>query len=254
MGLIIGITYLMLTKSYTFCKYLIRIISEHLMNSAQEELSTPIKAGSAADPIYRDLKFKIMKGTLEGGRPLRQDEIASAHGVSKIPVREALRRLEIEGLVEFRPQRGAIVRKLSAEDVLQFIDIRLALECRALELAIPNMIERDLEHARSLLDDYAAETAIERWSDFNLQFHRLLYEPCGNKHLLGMISDLEQRIGPYMRLQVTEASGLDRPMREHHEILEACAREDSTFAVNTLRKHIQTTQKEVAAYLRRRTA
>jgi DNA-binding GntR family transcriptional regulator len=222
-----------------------------MISSRKSPKSATSKRASAADPIYSDLKEKIVAGELQGGSPLRQDDIAQAHGVSKIPVREALRRLEIEGLVEFRQQRGAIVRKLSAPEILQMIDIRLALECRALELAIPNMIPTDLEQARAVLDEYAGETLVERWSDLNLQFHHMIYEPCGNKQLITMITDLEQRMGPYMRLRVTEASGLERPMKEHHEILEACAKEDGEEAVRVLRKHIETTQKEVAAYMRR---
>lgn len=206
---------------------------------------------SAADPIYDSLKELIVSGEIAGDVPLRQDEIAKQHGVSKIPVREALRRLEIEGLVTFRPNRGAIVRKLSAAEILQLMDIRVALECRAIELAIPNMIEDDLASARLLLMDYSAETEIARWSDMNLQFHHMLYEPCGNAHLVSLITDIEQRIGPYSRLRVTEASGLDRPMREHADILEACKQGEVQEAVNLLRQHIETTKKEVAAFMRR---
>jgi len=206
---------------------------------------------SAADPIYESLKMLIVSGEIPGDTPLRQDDIAQQHGVSKIPVREALRRLEIEGLVTFRPNRGAIVRKLSASEILQIMDIRVALECRAIELAIPNMIDTDISSARSILVDYAAETEIARWSDMNIRFHHTLYEPCDNPQLLQMISDTEQRIGPFLRLRVTEASGLERPMREHQEILNACEKGEVAEAVAFLRNHIETTKKEVAASMRR---
>jgi DNA-binding GntR family transcriptional regulator len=85
----------------------------------------------------------------------------------------------------------------------------------------------------------------------NARFHRMLYEPCGNGPLMNMINDLQERLGQYLRLLVSTASGLERPMREHDEILEACERGDAEAAVRVLRQHIQTTQKEVAAFLRR---
>ncbi len=206
---------------------------------------------SAADPIYEALKDKIVSGKIAAETPLRQDEIARQHGVSKIPVREALRRLEVDGLVTFRPQRGAVVRKFTDQDVQHLLDIRVALECRALELAIPNMIASDYRDARQLLENYAQATETARWSELNRQFHQMIYEPCSNPELILMISDLQKKLGPFLRLLVTEASGLERPMREHAEILAACEAGDIPKALDALKKHIEATKKEVAAYMRR---
>ncbi len=206
---------------------------------------------SAADPIYDELRTQILSGTIKPGTPLRQDEIAKRFGVSKIPVREALRRLEVDQLVVFERNKGAAVRGYSESEILQLLDIRIALECRALELAIPNMIESDFRDMRKLLSDYARRTQVAEWSDANLRFHQMLYEPCGNTQLLLMINDLQAKLGQYLRLLVSTASGLERPMREHDEILDACERGDINTAVDKLRKHIEVTQKEVAAFLRR---
>lgn len=205
-----------------------------------------------ADPVYHALKSAIIAGELAPGEPLRQDEIARQHGISKIPVREALLRLEVDGFVLFRKNKGAIVRELSAQDVLNLMDIREALECKALELAVPNMIESDLAAAREVIDAYGRERTVEAWSRLNLRFHQILYEPCGNPPLLQMIDDTRARIGPMMRLLVTETSGLERPHAEHLAILEACIAHDTARAVALLRQHIQTTRKETAAKLRRR--
>lgn len=207
-----------------------------------------------ADPVYQALKSAIMAGDLAPGQPLRQDEIARQHGISKIPVREALLRLEMDGFVLFRKNKGAIVRELSAQDVLNLMDIREALECKALELAVPHMIDSDLAAARVVIEEYGHEKTIEAWSRLNLRFHQILYEPCGNPPLLQMIEDLRARIGPVLRLLVTETSGLARPHGEHQEILDACTARDTAKAVGLLRQHIQTTRKETAAKLRRRGA
>ncbi|WP_170388132.1 GntR family transcriptional regulator [Ruegeria atlantica] len=206
---------------------------------------------SAADPIYADLKERILSGDLPGETPLRQDNIAVNYNVSKIPVREALRRLENEGLVTFRPRRGAIVRSLSNDEVLHLMDIRIALECRALELAVPNMIESDFTSIRKLLDDYAVRTEVSEWSELNQQFHQAIYEPCGNREILTLIASVQQKLGRYLRILVTEIRGLQRPMREHAEILTACEDGRIEDAVQLLRRHIETTKKEVAAHLLR---
>lgn len=205
-----------------------------------------------AEPIYEALKTAIMSGALSPGEPLRQDDIARQHGVSKIPVREALLRLEVDGFVLFRKNKGATVRELTATEVLNLLDIRVALECKALELAIPHMAESDLSVARSVLDDYSHETTAVAWSALNIRFHQSLYDPCGNEPLLQMISDLRARLGPFVRLLVTEATGFERPNAEHREILDACARGDRETAVELLRQHIETTKKETGARMRRR--
>ena len=202
--------------------------------------------------VYQALRKDILAGTLEGGQALRQDDIARLHGVSKVPVREALRRLEMESLVEFRPRRGAIVRSVSDDDLLEMLDIRIALECRALELAIPNMAESDFELAQEVLDEYQASPDKELWSELNRRFHACILEPCGNRQLLSLINDFEQRVGPLVRLRVTEATGLERPMREHAQILQSCRKGAVSDAVDALRDHIETSKREVAASLRRR--
>jgi DNA-binding GntR family transcriptional regulator len=204
-----------------------------------------------AEPIYDALKEEIIAGRLLPGEPLRQDDIARRHGVSKIPVREALLKLEVDGFVTFRKNRGAIVREVSAAEILHIMDIRVALECKALELAIPNMIASDFEGARAILDEYSRQTEPAQWSEMNLRFHHALYEPCSNPLLLQMITDLQQRIGPQLRLLVTEVSGLERPQAEHRAILNACRAGDTAEAVEVLRQHILTTRKETAAQMRR---
>lgn len=205
-----------------------------------------------AEPIYSALKTAIMTGALAPGEPLRQDEIARNHGVSKIPVREALLRLEVDGFVTFRKNKGATVRELSSHEILNLLDVRVALECKAVELAIPHMVSSDFERAEKILGEYGQSTDISAWSDLNVRFHQALYDPCDNLLLLQMIGDVRARIGPVTRLLVSETSGLDRPHQEHLKILQACKAAKLEEAVALMRKHIETTKKETAARLRRR--
>lgn len=215
-------------------------------------MTKPAHLTTTSQPIYDSLRDLILSGAIRPGEPLRQDEIAKRHGISKIPVREALLKLEADGFVLFRKNRGAMVRELSAAELLHLMDIRVALECKALELAIPNMIQSDFDVMHALLKQYAEIETVEHWSRMNQSFHNALYEPSGNAQLLDMIRDIQQRMGPALRLLMTEASGLDRPNEEHHAILSACETGDVEQAVELLRAHIETSKKETAARLRRR--
>lgn len=214
-------------------------------------MSVPKAEQLSADPIYDALKAAIISGKLAPGEPLRQDAIAVQHGVSKIPVREALLRLEVDGFVLFRKNRGAIVREISATEILNLLDVRVALECKALELAVPNMVEQDFVQLAKILDEYSHETTATSWSALNVRYHQALYDPCSNPPLLSMIEDIRARIGPGMRLLMSETTGFKRPHEEHEEILALCQAGNRKAAVDLLRRHIETTKKEMAAQMRK---
>ncbi|MFT2110601.1 GntR family transcriptional regulator [Marinomonas sp. 2405UD68-3] len=218
-------------------------------NDAQK-IKKPIKKEVNND-IYHTLRKLILDGALAGGAPLRQDDIAEQFGVSKIPVREVFRKLESDGLVEFRPRRGVFVTEHTEAEILEMLEIRIALESRALELSIPQMTDLDIELAREILKEYEEVEGIEVWSDLNRRFHDCIYAPCGLMNLISMIHSVVDRTGSFMRLKVTMASGFDRPHSEHVDILKACEAGDVDKGVDLLRKHIERTKKEVAAHFRR---
>src|SRR6266568_8237789 len=113
--------------------------------------------GSTPDAVREALRRAISAGELAPGIQLRQDELAEKFGTSRIPVREALRHLEAEGFVTFLPNRGAVVSDLSIDEVVELLEIRIALECHALRLAIPAMGEIDLDEADKILRSYDNE-------------------------------------------------------------------------------------------------
>jgi DNA-binding GntR family transcriptional regulator len=121
------------------------------------------------------LREGILSGVLGGGRPLRQIEIAEEFGVSSVPVREALRQLEGEGLVVFYPRRGAVVSELSRDEVLEICEMREALELLALRKAFPNTTDGDLRRAGEVLDRADAQTDEELLAEAEKTFD-LLYE------------------------------------------------------------------------------
>lgn len=207
-------------------------------------------AGWAAEPIYLGLREKILNGDLPPGAPLRQDEIARQSGVSKIPVREALLKLQREGYVVLRRNYGATVRNLTPSDIRNILDVRSALEGLALRCAVPSMAQTDLDQIQSLLTAHADATNLVTLSNLNAQFHNALYEPSENTELLSMIAGLQQRIGPYLRQELTNASGIKRSKREHEQIFNACNAGDVSLAVQRLTDHIEHTKLETLANLR----
>ncbi|WP_454866959.1 GntR family transcriptional regulator [Pseudomonas lini] len=213
-------------------------------------MPAPQKAITATQKAYTELKRRIMDGVLAEGAPIRQDEVAQAMGVSKIPVREALMRLQSEGLVVITPNAGATVATLTVADYLEMLDMRIALECRALELAVPNMASTDIAKARQLLAAYDQAMTQQEWSDLNMRFHECLYAAANRPRLMAMTRSVQDLMGRILRLRVSMAAGHTRSHQEHVQILDACEQGDTALAVALLRKHIEQTQREVQGYFR----
>ena len=211
----------------------------------------PAEKLSAPEMVRAGLRQAIFDGAFTAGEQLRQDDLAARFGTSRIPVREALRQLEAEGLVTLVANKGAVVTSLSLEEVLELQDIRIGLECRALKLAIPNMAVEDFEHLDDILRSYDGEALPVRWSERNESFHLALYDPCQRPRLLAMIRTTWRQIGRFSRTQGSLAAGKDRPMQGHRELLKACRARDVSRAVALLEEHILETQKSLVAAARR---
>jgi DNA-binding GntR family transcriptional regulator len=201
--------------------------------------------------VVEGLRDAILRGVLLGGQPIRQDEVASQFGVSRIPVREALRQLEGEGLVAFRPHRGAMVSELSPEVVQELTEIRIALEGLALRLAIPKMTESDLRAAEEILDQAKREPdLVAQWGEFNWRFHSALYAPAQRPHLQGMIKTLHTNYERYLRVYVLVLGYEERGQEEHHELLARCERRDVEGAVELLERHVRNVSDMLLRHLR----
>lgn len=205
---------------------------------------------SAPDIVREGLRKAILSGNLAEGKQLRQDELAEQFGTSRIPVREALRQLEAEGLVKIVPNKGALVRRLSVDDVLEMLDIRIGLECHALRLAIPNMADEDFLAAEEILDSYNREPSPDGWGAMNRSFHLALYAPCHRPRLMAMIEANFGHADRFVRTQVSKVAGKDRPQKEHMRILELCREGQIEKAVTLLQSHIEQTKRSVQASLR----
>ncbi|MET0278123.1 MAG: GntR family transcriptional regulator [Pseudorhodoplanes sp.] len=202
----------------------------------------------AKDLVAR-LRHDILRGGVEPGLPLRQDEIATRCGVSKIPVREALLQLVAEGLVAFQPNRGFTVAGLQPEEAEEILEIRAVLECQAIRDAMPKMADDDVARASRILDQAEATPELDRWSDLNWEFHASLYAPAKRKRLLDLIRQVSNPTDRYIRVLIANANYRGRAEREHRAILSACEMRNAEAAAALLDQHIRQTGVLLAAFL-----
>ena len=199
---------------------------------------------AARDWVFQVIRTAIVRGELPGDMPLRQDEISTALSVSHIPVREAFRQLEAQGLVRIYPNRGAVVTKLSCKELSDVMDTRILLEVGALRLALPHITEEDLARARELLEFFSKEKDPIKGAELNLKLHFSLYDPCDNQTLLSLIDQMHANVDRYITpfFGKEEVSAELYTVDEHSQIISACESKDTELATAILRTHLQRTK------------
>ena len=203
-------------------------------------MSVVIDYGGAPNEIYKNLRERILRGQLPSGSRIKIGAVAEEFGVSIIPVREALRMLAADHLIDILPRRSPVVSGVSAGEVLEISAIRLALEPLALAEAIPNLTRETLRKGGGLLEDYGKCSDPWEQVELNRRFHLLLYLPCGKKRLMKIISDQYDGMTRCAQVRVIRSSKLvDQSVMEHEGILKACEAKDLEKATAMLRSHLQ---------------
>jgi DNA-binding GntR family transcriptional regulator len=203
--------------------------------------AAPLQRQTVAGMTVEALRERILRGHYPEGEPLRQDALADELGVSRIPVREALRQLEAEGLVTFNPHRGAIVSSLSLPDIRELFELRADIESDLLCRAMPMMTQEQLGRATDVLDEF--EDALQsgeasRWGPLNWHFHSALYAPANRNFTMGLLQKLHHHSDRYFRMQVLLAHGGSRANDEHRTIAAAVQKNDVDGACQLMRSHI----------------
>lgn len=211
---------------------------------------------SLTQAVAERLREMILRGELKEGEQLRQDAIASNFQVSRIPVREALRQLEAEGLIEIFAHRGAVVSSLSSEEIEELFDIRALLECEVLRLSIPNLTEADLDGAEEILRVYEKALWMQgdlgSWGRLNSQFHAALYARANRPHFMAIIRQINNNGERYTGLHLYLTRAFERAQKEHRELLQLCRKRDVEAACALLKQHIQTAGRTLKETLEQR--
>ena len=194
--------------------------------------------GRQLSRIAAALRHDIVTGVMPPGGKVPQERIAERFAVSRIPVRDALRQLEGEGLVTFIPNRGARVAPLGADDLREICEMRVALETLALRCALPELSNAQLDQAAALQD--ALESApVEEFGVLNTAFHEALYAPARRPRLLAQIEMLGRAADRFLRMTVASLDYAQTSHDEHRELLSTCRSRDEAAAVSCLTRHIE---------------
>ncbi|OEC37247.1 DNA-binding transcriptional regulator, GntR family [Pseudomonas cuatrocienegasensis] len=205
---------------------------------------------TAEEEAYGYLLDAICKGQYRKGDRLIADDIAGEVGMSRMPVREAFRRLAAEGLITLRPNRGAIVSGLNIDEMHEVFEMRSALEGLAIRVAVGKITARHLSMLERLLDDmddFRDDSA--EWVSRHRAFHEYLCSLSGRPRLMRQITALYSVIEPHMRLWLQHA---DKPLsarQEHAVILDALRNGDPDQAERVVREHIEGTVPELVRFL-----
>lgn len=200
---------------------------------------TTAKSDTIAAQISRTLASRIIAGEIEAGAKLRQDHIADEFGASHVPVREAFRRLESQGLVVSEPRRGVRVAGFSLEEVREVAEMRAALETLALRNAVPHLTRAILDQAEEANRAGDRARDVQAWEEANRAFHRIILTPCGMPRLLNAIDDLHTASARFL-FSGWRAEWEAPTDRDHRAILDALRAGHVEAAASALARHVQT--------------
>jgi DNA-binding GntR family transcriptional regulator len=188
--------------------------------------------------ISRTLAERIIAGDIEPGSRLRQDHIAEEFGASHVPVREAFRRLEAQGLAVSEPRRGVRVAAFNLAEVKEVAEMRAALEVLALRHAAPNLTAAILDEAEEATKAGDNSRDVRSWEEANRRFHRLILAPCAMPRLLASIDDLHAASARFL-FAAWRADWEARTDHDHRAILAALRGRQVDVACTTLAGHVQ---------------
>ncbi|UAK23455.1 GntR family transcriptional regulator [Sphingomonas nostoxanthinifaciens] len=196
-----------------------------------------------SDQLVDLVRDRILSGQVLADQPIRQDALAGELGVSKIPLREALARLEQEGLVHSLANRGFFVRPLSAGEATEVYELRVKLEPETMALAAERANEADRVHARAMLDTmYEAQgEAGDGVGAYNRAFHRALYAPSRQPVTINILDRLQVLSERYVRKHLEPLGRDERANQEHRDLIAAWLLRDGPTVTALARAHNQKT-------------
>ncbi|MGY0487289.1 GntR family transcriptional regulator [Streptomyces sp. WG-D5] len=198
--------------------------------------SVPTPIPSRTQYVLEEIKHRILTGQLRPGQALVETDVAAQFGVSKTPVREALKTLAGTGLVVMSQYKGVTVRMVDADMAREVYDVRLLLEPEALRRTVHR--KASLDAARDALRRAATASDTAQRSLANREFHRALYLPCGNPLLGRMLDEVRDQAALVSAVAWAADPSWDREAAEHREILELALAGDAQGASRALRGHI----------------
>lgn len=205
------------------------------------------------DVVFNTLRKAILTGQLKPGERLMEVHLANQLGVSRTPIREAIRKLELEGLVIMIPRRGAEVARITEKSLKDVLEVRRALDALSVELACDRITEEEIERLLRACQDFEQATkgmdaAVIAKADVDL--HDIIVEATGNQRLQQLVNNLSEQMYRYRFVYIKEESRHDTLVAEHREIYESIADRDKERAARAARVHIDNQEKSIIRQIR----
>ncbi len=205
------------------------------------------------DVVFNTLRRAILTGELKPGERLMEIHLANRLGVSRTPIREAIRKLELEGLVTMIPRRGAEVAQITEKSLQDVLEVRRALDALCVELACDRITFEEKEALKKACDEFEAATRtgdVTTIAGADVALHDIIVQATGNQRLIQLINNLSEQMYRYRFEYIKDEKGHDNLVNEHRMIYESIQQGDKKKAAEAAKLHIDNQEKSIIRQIR----
>jgi len=195
------------------------------------------------DLVFKNLRNSILNGDFYPGQRLMEIQIAQSLGVSRTPVREAIRKLELEGFVVMLPRKGAYVADISLKEIKEVLEVRASLEGLAAYLATDRISEDEIKHLEKIVKSMSKDLSMEEFLMKDVEFHEYISKASSNKKLHSIINSLWEQVYRFRVTYISDDENIANIIKEHKLILEAIKSRNSSMAKRYAKEHIEKSEK-----------
>lgn len=204
--------------------------------------------------IFNSLREAIIIGELRPGERLMEVQLADKMGVSRTPVREAIRKLELEGLVDMIPRKGAHVAELSVKDIMDVLEVRASLDGLATALAAERITDdelKELNHINGQFSTYIEKENLSGSVKKDVEFHDIIYKASRNDKLITILSNLREQVQRFRVIYLKDYSSPKNLIKEHNDIFAAVSSRSIENARAVAKTHIQNQEKTILSFIKK---
>ena len=208
---------------------------------------------SLRSQVFQTIRDDILKGKYEENDELREATLGKELGVSRTPVREALRQLELEGLVTMIPRRGAEVAQITEKSMNDVLEVRRAMDALCVELACDRITPEELQDLKKACDTFEAAVKtddIKQIAQADVALHDIIVQATGNQRLIQLVNNLSEQMYRYRFEYIKDFSQHERLVEEHKVIYESIVKKDKETASNMAKVHIDNQKKAIIRQIR----
>ncbi|MBQ1310829.1 MAG: GntR family transcriptional regulator [Blautia sp.] len=206
------------------------------------------------DVVFNTLRQAILKGELKSGERLMEMELAQRLGVSRTPIREAMRKLELEGLVVMIPRKGAHVAGITEKDLSDVLEVRITLESMAVEKACRNMDEEQIGRLNLASRNFAhtiQEGDVTKLAEADEAFHEVIYQASGNAKLIQVLANMREQMYRYRLEYLKDEEAREQLLAEHQELVSAIRERDERKAKEITFSHLENQRQAILRTIRK---